>query len=915
MPESEFAQAVSVSAFYAQRVFEEAPIGIFTSTPEGRYTAVNPALAAMLGYGSAQEVIDTVTDISTQIHADREEWGRFLGLLEEHGAVSGHECRLRRRDGAWIWAAMDARVVMDRDGRAIAHLGFIRDISGAKFEEARQRGEEARLRQMFQSIPAPYQSLDAEGNFLEVNQAFLDVLGYARDEIIGKNFGDFLHPDWRDHFKANFPRFKAVGEVLGVEFELLRKDGSTILVSFNGRIQRDDRGRFLCTHCIFQDITERKRNEDELRKAREISRRIIEDGPVAITQVDRDGKILFANRHAERIFCLDKSNIETLDYNAPEWLITDVDGSPLPDERLPFRQVMSTGKAVYDVQHAIALPNTGRKILSINGAPLHDDQGRIDRIVFSIQDITEREKAEEHLLKYKQIVSSTLDGIALLDASYRYVIVNKAYETFSAKKEEDLVGITVEEYLGKQVFHEHIKTEFDRCLKGETIKFQSWFEYPILGKRYVEVTYTPYVNAEGEIAGVVANTRDTTERKIVEERLLAAKLQAEAANKAKSEFLANMSHEIRTPLNGIVGMMQILSTTPLDPEQEQCVQLAVNSANRLTRLLSDILDLSQVEAGMLAIHETEFGLRELGDSVSDLFRITARDKGVHLDCIIDANVPARLIGDEARVRQILFNLVGNALKFTEHGRVGLEMTSLGPVGDGVCKVLFSVSDTGIGIPDDKLGSLFKPFVQVDSSYARSFQGAGLGLAIVKRLTALMGGKISVESCAGEGTAVHVLLPFKLPAGASFHARDGAAGFQPETGRKLRILLAEDDPSNALPTRIMLEKAGHAVTLAEDGRQVLDLLARDDFDLILMDVQMPVLNGMEAAKAVRSSGALGERRGIPIVALTAYAMTGDREMFLAAGMNDYLAKPFRMEDLLEVLRRNVASRPASPAFSS
>jgi len=268
------------------------------------------------------------------------------------------------------------------------------------------------------------------------------------------------------------------------------------------------------------NITSVKRAEDELRAAEELSSRIIEDGPVAITLVDCDGKIVFANRHAEQLFGLEKTDIETLGYNSPEWLISAVDGSSFPEEHLPFCRVMATGQAVYDIQHAITPPDGPRKILSINGAPLHDEHGRINRVVFAIQDITERLLAEEHLHKFKQIVSSTSDGISLLDTNYRYVILNKAYETFSGKKQEELLGISVAEYLGEAVFLEKVKSHFDRCLKGEPIRYQDWFEFPVLGKRFIEVSYFPYIDAKGNISGVVANTRDITERKQAEDALM-----------------------------------------------------------------------------------------------------------------------------------------------------------------------------------------------------------------------------------------------------------------------------------------------------------------------------------------------------------------------------------------------------------
>ncbi len=382
--------------------------------------------------------------------------------------------------------------------------------------------------------------------------------------------------------------------------------------------------------------------------------------------------------------------------------------------------------------------------------------------------------------------------------------------------------------------------------------------------------------------------------------------EAKAASRVKSEFLANMSHEIRTPLNGILGMLQLLQTTGTDAEQDEYIANAIKSSRRLTRLLSDILDLSQVEAGKLSVVETAFTVKTQRDAVLDTFDQPAREKGLALDFRIDPGMPPKLLGDETRLRQILFNLVGNAVKFTANGRVLVTATPLHVRDDGSLRLLVTVEDTGIGIAPDRIKDIFEPFNQVENAYTRRFQGAGLGLAIVRRLVALLGGELDIDSTEGQGTTVYLSLPLRQPAPASRPPRRREDENEPFS-RQIRVLIAEDDDENLHYGIKALQKAGCLARSARNGQDVLRLLETEDFDLILMDVQMPVMDGLAATRAIRAGATGAANSTIPIVALTAYAMPDDKDTFLGAGMNAYLAKPVDVRDLRAVLIRVLSKK--------
>ncbi len=741
--------------------------------------------------------------------------------------------------------------------------------------------------------------LAPDHTILDVNQTTADWLGATKEELKGQLCYKLFHGSDSQGPPPGCP-FTACLDARSISTRAMR-------VSFSNRVCQvsctpiyEANGALVRVVHTAIDITDQVQAEEASRESEALFRAAFEYAAAGMGLCAPDGSFLRVNRK----LC------EITGYDEPELLARTFRDITHPDD-VQFdlacvRRMLDGETDTYGLRKRYVRKD-GRVVwVDVTASLIRDSKHSPKQFIGVVEDVTARVATEKALLlseaRYRSMFQSMNDAVAVYRVvnngeDFVFADFNLAAERIEQVGREALLGRSVLEAF-PAVREFGLFEVFQRVWRTgqpERHPISLYTDNRIVGWRENYVYKLP----SGEI---VAIYEDMTAVKQAEEALLLAKQAAEAASQAKSEFLANMSHEIRTPLNGVLGMLQLLKASHMVPEQSEYVDIALQSGRGLLTVINDVLNLSQLEAGKVSLSEKRFSLRETLTLLKRTFSPQASIKELRLEVSVDPDVPDFLLADEGRLRQVLFNLIGNAIKFSDSGAVQVEASILprSPT-PGASLLLLRVSDNGMGVPPDRIDACFAPFAQLDGSLSRRHGGSGLGLSIVKRMVETMGGTIVFDSDLGAGTSVYFTILVKE---AENLVESGGAA-RP-AGAQLRILVAEDDRVNQMTIQRLLQKLGYLSECRSTGRLAVEALRTGDFDLVLMDIQMPDMDGMEATRHIRNSSELAEKSATPIIALTAHALEGDREAFLKAGMDDYLAKPVDMETLDQTIRR-VAAR--------
>lgn len=878
---------------------------------QSRYIAVNEPFAIACG-SSPEELVGK---------SDLDIWPRDLAELYRADDIDVMIHRKRKvvqeplegAEGNKQWMETTKTPIFNEGGDVIGTAGIVRDITKQKIAHEELRQSQIKYLDLYNNAPSAYFSIGADGKILECNARACELLGCSYQALIGKFFFDFFAntPYGRERAESVFHDFLICEPTNDIEMQMIKGNGSSIWVSLTITAVKDDQERIIESRSIVMDITKRKVIEDALKEYQNRMAEIIDFLPDATLVIDIDGKVIAWNKAIEKMTGLTAEEMVgagDYEYAIPFYgkrrpILIDLvlkSSSEVERNYTNIRRLEDgtlTGEAY--------MPNLrgGSVYLIGNAAALYNSHGEIVGAIESITDITERKSAEEALKisegKYRAIIEDMPNALCRYKPDGTLTYTNDGFCKFLGKSREELVGSSLFSLVpddAKKRIKENLGT---LSIIKPVAPHEEHVTIPNREPRWYRWTNRALFDDQGNVVEYQSIGEDITDEVNAQKTLIKAKEAAEAAARAKSEFLANMSHEIRTPLNAIIGMTGFLLDTSLSSEQMDAVDTLRSSGDALMSIINDILDFSKIDAGRRELEKQPFHLKSCLEGSMELIEAKAKEKGIALLLSIDEGVPESIVGDITCLRQVLLNLLSNAVKFTDRGEVHLSVSSERQA-EGL-ELHFQVRDTGIGIPRDRISKLFQSFSQVDMSTTRKYGGTGLGLAISRRLVELMGGRIWAESEQGRGSTFH----FTMITEAAPEVPEVKLEHKPEIEPidadhlfNLRVLLAEDNLVNQKVALHMLKKIGIRADVAANGLEVLRALDRLSYDVVLMDVAMPEMDGFEASQAIRQRWS----KQPYIIAVTAHSLDGDRERCLASGMDDYISKPVRMEELISSLKR-------------